>query len=49
MSFYFLHISEEDWLAIQETLFLLSIPRMEEFIKEGLGTPVKECESEIEW
>ena len=42
-------ISEEDWLAIQETLYLLSIPGMRESIKEGLSTPVEECDKELDW
>ncbi|MEX0449658.1 type II toxin-antitoxin system Phd/YefM family antitoxin [Spiribacter sp. 221] len=31
-------VSEEDWSAIQETLFLLSIPGMRESIHEGMDT-----------
>ena len=42
-------ISEEDWNAIQETLYLLSIPGMRESIQEGLATPVDECEKEPGW
>lgn len=42
-------VSEEDWHTVQETLWLLSVPGMRESIREGLATPVKECESEIEW
>ncbi len=42
-------ISEEDWRAIQETLFLASIPGMRESIQEGLGTPVEECDEDIDW
>ncbi|MGB5685915.1 MAG: type II toxin-antitoxin system Phd/YefM family antitoxin [Candidatus Electrothrix sp.] len=42
-------ISEEDWMAIQETLYLLSIPGMRTSIKEGLAVPVSECEEDIEW
>ena len=42
-------ISEEDWSAIKETLYLLSIPKMRESIKKGLKTPLKECSSEVEW
>ncbi len=42
-------ISEEDWSAIQETLHLLSIPGMRESIKEGLATPIEECEKGIDW
>ena len=42
-------LSEEDWRAIQETLFLLSIPGMRESIREGLETPVAACEEELDW
>ena len=42
-------ISEEDWRAIQETLLLTSIPEMRESIREGLKTPVEECDEEIDW
>lgn len=42
-------VGEEDWNAIQETLFLLSIPGMRESIREGLATPVEECEKEPGW
>ena len=42
-------LSEEDWEAINETLYLLSIPGMRESIKEGLQTPVDKCEQELEW
>jgi prevent-host-death family protein len=33
-------ISEEDWTAIQETLFLTSIPGMKESIIEGMKEPI---------
>lgn len=42
-------LSEEDWLAIQETLFLVSIPGMRESITEGLETPLSECLDELQW
>ena len=42
-------VSEEDWRAIQETLYLASIPEMRESIREGLKTPVEECEEELDW
>jgi len=41
-------ISENDWRAIQETLYLLSIPGMRKSIKEGLATPVKQCIEKID-
>lgn len=42
-------LSEEDWRAIHETLYLLSIPGMRESIQEGLKTDVEECEDEVAW
>lgn len=42
-------VSEEDWAAIQETLFLLSVPGMRESIREGMETPVSECDEELNW
>jgi len=42
-------ISEEDWLAIQETHYLLSIPGMCESIKKGLDTPVQKCSEDVRW
>ncbi len=42
-------VSEEDWRAIQETLYLVSIPGMRESIIEGLNTPVEKCDEEPAW
>lgn len=42
-------ISEEDWRAVQETLYLTSIPGMRESIRKGLETPVEECDEELNW
>ncbi|MEW6488386.1 MAG: type II toxin-antitoxin system Phd/YefM family antitoxin [Thermodesulfobacteriota bacterium] len=42
-------ISEEDWRAIQETLYLHSVPGMRESIIEGLNTPVEACDKEVAW
>lgn len=42
-------VSEEDWTAIQETLFLLSVPGMRKSIREGLDTPVDECDEDLDW
>jgi len=42
-------VSETDWRSIQETLHLMSIPGMRESIKEGLETPIEECDEELEW
>ncbi len=42
-------VSEEDWNAISETLYLLSVPGMRESIREGMETPVSECSEEPGW
>jgi antitoxin YefM len=42
-------VAEEDWTAIQETLFLLSIPGMRESIREGMAMPLDECSEELDW
>lgn len=42
-------ISEEDWNAIQETLYLLSIPGMRESIRKGLATPITKCSKILKW
>lgn len=42
-------ISEEDWRAINETLYLMSIPGMRESLVEGMNTPLEECDDEVEW
>ncbi|WP_417910079.1 type II toxin-antitoxin system Phd/YefM family antitoxin [Candidatus Electronema sp. PJ] len=42
-------VSEEDWQALQETLYLLSIPGMRESIREGLAVSINECEDELDW
>jgi len=44
-------LSEEDYEALQETLYLLSVPGMHEKIQEGLATPKEEClnADELAW
>lgn len=42
-------IAEEDWSAIQETLYLLSVPGMRESIREGMAIAVEECAEEPGW
>lgn len=42
-------VSEDDWRAIQETLYLLAIPGMRESILEGMQTSIDECSEEVEW
>ena len=42
-------ISEEDWRAVQETLYLLSIPGMRESIRKGLKTPLSKTTKTLKW
>lgn len=42
-------ISESDWNAISETLYLLSVPGMRESIKEGLTEEISECSKDLDW
>jgi prevent-host-death family protein len=42
-------VSEDDWRAVQETLYLVSIPGIRESIVEGMATPVDELEEELDW
>ena len=42
-------LSTEDWEAIQETLYLLSVPGMRESIKEDMAEPLGESARKIEW
>ncbi|MBQ1782655.1 MAG: type II toxin-antitoxin system Phd/YefM family antitoxin [Gammaproteobacteria bacterium] len=42
-------VSSEDWQAIQETLYLLSVPGMRESIKEGMAEEVDSCAKELDW
>jgi prevent-host-death family protein len=42
-------VSENDWNAIKETLYLLSIPGMRESIVEGMKEPLEESSKELAW
>ena len=42
-------VSESDWRAIQETLFLESIRGMRASIIKGLKTPVTKCTKDLTW
>jgi PHD/YefM family antitoxin component YafN of YafNO toxin-antitoxin module len=39
----------EDWSAIEETLFLTSIPGMRESIKAGMKTPLRKTSKVVKW
>lgn len=42
-------VSAEDWEAIQETLYLLSVPGMRESIKAGMAESVESCAKDLDW
>ncbi|SDY94941.1 type II toxin-antitoxin system Phd/YefM family antitoxin [Nitrosomonas halophila] len=42
-------LSEEDWNAINETLYLVSIPGMRESIMGGMATDTDECSKDLDW
>jgi len=42
-------LSSEDWQAIQETLYLLSIPGMRGSIKEGMAEPLGKSAKRLNW
>jgi antitoxin YefM len=41
-------ISEPDWRAIQETLYLVSIPGMRDSIRAGMAESIKDCSKEVD-
>ena len=42
-------LSSEDWQAIQETLYLLSVPGMRESIKQGMAEPLSKSTRKVAW
>lgn len=42
-------LSEADWSAIQETLYLDSIPGMGDSIIKGMKATKEECSTELKW
>ncbi|MEL6160664.1 MAG: type II toxin-antitoxin system Phd/YefM family antitoxin [Cyanobacteria bacterium J06627_32] len=44
-------VSKEDWDAIQETLYLTSIPGMVDSIQQGGAEPIEDCTplEELDW
>jgi prevent-host-death family protein len=42
-------VSQDDWQAIQETLFLTSIPGLRASILSGMKTPISTCDKELKW
>ena len=42
-------VTEQDWLSIQETLHLLSIPGIRASIRAGLKTPAGKLPKKLTW
>jgi antitoxin YefM len=42
-------IGEDDWRAIQETLYLSSIPGMKESIINGMKEPLSKSSKKLDW
>jgi len=42
-------LAEDDWNAINETLYLLSVPGMRESIIEGMKENIDATSTELEW
>jgi antitoxin YefM len=42
-------VAEDDWNAIQETLYLVSIPGMRESIMKGMKTPTRKLARKLNW
>jgi PHD/YefM family antitoxin component YafN of YafNO toxin-antitoxin module len=42
-------VSEDDWIAISETLQLSSIPGMVDSIKKGMKEKIEDCREELDW
>ena len=42
-------VSEEDWKAIEETLYLNSIPGVAQSIREGMESPASDLDDKLEW
>ena len=42
-------VSEEDWQAIQETMYLVSIPGMRQSIRDAMAEPLSKSAKELSW
>ena len=42
-------IGQEDWSAIEETIYLSSIPGMRESIQKGMKTPLRKTSKALKW
>ena len=42
-------LSEEDWNAINETLYLLSVPGMRDSIRQGMEEGLEKSDETLDW
>ncbi|MEG5160327.1 hypothetical protein QUB37_07720 [Microcoleus sp. AT3-A2] len=42
-------LSESDSASVKETLYLFSVPGMRESIREGMATPIEDCDRSLDW
>jgi prevent-host-death family protein len=42
-------VSEEDWKAIQETMYLLSVPGMRKSSRDAMAEPLADSAKDIRW
>ena len=42
-------VSADDWAAIQETMYLLSVPGMRESIRKAMAEPLSKSTRELKW
>ncbi|MCH9754135.1 MAG: type II toxin-antitoxin system Phd/YefM family antitoxin [Alphaproteobacteria bacterium] len=42
-------VSEDDWNAIQETIYLSSLPGVKESILKGRKEPLSKCSKDLKW
>ena len=42
-------VSEQDWQAIQETMYLLSVPGMRKSIRDAMAEPLAKSAKELDW
>lgn len=42
-------IAQEDWQAMQETMYLLSIPGMRKSIRDAMAEPLAKSAKELAW
>lgn len=42
-------LSEDDWRAVEETLYLLSIPGMRDSIRDGMNENIEDMDTSVDW